>query len=120
MSGVGAKRGLCPYQLPGTRLEHHSDRALISHGDRGPVLSLNESAAAVWELCDGDTTIDEMVMAICEVASIRPDHARDDVETTLAQLERAGLLAFNSGRSNKPSQRSRSRRGGPPREPRTA
>jgi hypothetical protein len=33
-----------------------------------------------------------MVMAICEVSSISAHQARDDVERTLAEFERAGLL----------------------------
>ena len=97
MSGLGSRRGLRPYQMPGTQFERQRDRALISDEGRTTVLAVNESAAAVWELCDGKTTIDEMVMAICDVSSIRPAQAREDVETTLAQLERAGLLAFSTG-----------------------
>jgi len=59
------------------------------------MLALNESAAALWELCDGSTTIDEMVVAICEVSSVPADRARDDVERTLVEFQRAGLLAFD-------------------------
>lgn len=94
MSDQSVKRGLFPCQRPGIRIERRRERALISDAEQTNVLSLNESAAAVWELCDGRTTIDEMVMAICQVASVRPDQAREDVEMTLAKLEGAGFLAF--------------------------
>jgi len=88
------KQGLRPCQRPGISIEHRGHRALISDDERAKVLSLNESAAAVWELCDGSTTIDEMVMAICQVTSVRPDQAREDVEMTLAKLEEAGFLTL--------------------------
>jgi len=68
---------------------------VVCDADQKVMLALNQSAAALWELCDGSTTIDEMVMAICAVSSIPADRARDDVERTLAELRRAGLLVFN-------------------------
>ena len=83
---------LRPRHLPGTRLEQSGGRVIVCDADRKVMLSLNESAAALWELCDGSTTIEEMVMAICEVSSIPAGRARDDVERTLAEFERAGLL----------------------------
>ena len=97
MSDQSVKRGLFPCQQPGIRVERRTKRALIFDAEQTKVLSLNESASAVWELCDGRTTIDEMVMAICQVTSVRPDQAREDVEMTLAKLERAGFVAFNPG-----------------------
>lgn len=103
MGELGIKKGVRPFQLPGTQFELQGGRALVSDAQRTVVLALNESAAAVWELCDGQTTIDEMVMAICELSSIRPDQAREDVETTIAQLERAGLLTFSPGVSRSAS-----------------
>jgi hypothetical protein len=81
-----------PRRLPGTSLEQRGDRVIVCDADRNVMLALNESAAALWELCDGSTTIEEMVMAICEVSSISPAQARDDVERTLAEFERARLL----------------------------
>ncbi len=84
-----------PCQLPGTRVEQRGGRVVVCDADRSVMLALNESAAALWELCDGNTTIDEMVMAICEAASIPAEKARDDVERTLAEFRRAGLLAFD-------------------------
>ena len=61
---------LRPRHLPGTRLEQSGGRVIVCDADRKVMLSLNESAAALWELCDGSTTVEEMVMAICEVSSL--------------------------------------------------
>ena len=83
-----------PCQLPGTRVEQRAGRVVIGDADQKVMLAVNASAAALWELCDGNTTIEEMVMAICQVSSLPADRARDDVERTLAEFQRAGLLAF--------------------------
>ena len=81
-----------PCRLPGTSLEQRGDHVIVFDADRNVMLALNQSAAALWELCDGSTTIEEMVLAICEVSATPADRARDDVERTLAEFERAGLL----------------------------
>lgn len=81
-----------PRHLPGTRLEQREGRVIICDADHKVMLALNESAAALWELCDGGTTIEEMVMAICELSSISARQALEDVERTLSEFERAGLL----------------------------
>jgi hypothetical protein len=81
-----------PRRLASTSLEQRGDHVIVRDADHNVMLALNESAAALWELCDGSTTIEEMVSAICEVSSIAASRARDDVERTLAEFERAGLL----------------------------
>ena len=56
---------------------------------------LNETARAIWELCDGDTTADEMVMAICEVSGLPPDVVAEDVHRTLSEFDRLGMLEWD-------------------------
>jgi hypothetical protein len=53
---------------------------------------LNPTARAIWELCDGTTTVDEVVRAIGEVFDVPPSSSRADVEAVIAQLEGAGLV----------------------------
>jgi hypothetical protein len=55
---------------------------------------LNETALALWELCDGLTTSDEMVSAICVLfAAGQPDIAAD-VQRTLSEFETRHLLEW--------------------------
>lgn len=93
LEGSGLRR---PRRVPGTFLEHEGARLRISGPEKEAVVVVNESAAAVFELCDGETTIDEMVTAICDASSTPPARARDDVEKTLVELERAGLVNFGA------------------------
>jgi pyrroloquinoline quinone biosynthesis protein D len=60
------------------------------------MILLNSSAGAVWNLCDGTRTVDEM---ITELAETYPDGAaviRDDVRETLRKLAEIGLVSEGS------------------------
>lgn len=53
---------------------------------------LNETARAIWELCDGETTPDEMVRAICELSGLPDEVVEEDVHRALSEFESLGLL----------------------------
>lgn len=61
-------------------------------GDEPRTLSVNETAAALWELCDGETTVAEMAEAVAELTSQSLTSAWNDVTSTLARFEEAGFL----------------------------
>lgn len=54
---------------------------------------LNDSARAIWELCDGTTTPSEMALAISELTGLGLDEARRDVEETLDRLSNLKLIS---------------------------
>jgi PqqD family protein of HPr-rel-A system len=57
---------------------------------------LNETARAIWELCDGETTQREMVMAICHVSGLHSDVVAEDVQRTLAEFDHLGILRWKA------------------------
>jgi hypothetical protein len=60
------------------------------------LILLNSSAASVWALCDGSTTVVAMVEAL---AKAHPDHADvigEDVRQTLRKLAELGLVSDTS------------------------
>jgi hypothetical protein len=69
------------------------DDNLAVYDDVGQLLILlNTSAAAVWERCDGVTTVDALVR---ELAATYPDAAADmaeDVRQTVDKLRELGLV----------------------------
>jgi hypothetical protein len=69
------------------------DDNVAVYDDVGQLLILlNTSAAAVWEHCDGTTTVDDMVRAL---AAVHPDDAADigeDVRQTVRKLVELGLV----------------------------
>lgn len=69
------------------------DDNVAVYDDVGQLLILlNTSAAAVWDHCDGTTTVDDMVRAL---AAAHPDDAADigeDVRQTVRKLVELGLV----------------------------
>ena len=59
-----------PKQVKGFLLEELDDELLLHHPGRTAVLRLNETAALVWRLCDGERTADDIASL---VSSAYPD-----------------------------------------------
>jgi hypothetical protein len=59
---------------------------------RGQEVSLNATAYAVWQQCDGVTTVEELIDAICMLFRTHPDDVRTDIERTLEALRDARLI----------------------------
>lgn len=79
--------------------QRRSDVKLHEDGDRSTLVTtsgtrfeLNPTARAIWELCDGDTTVDELATAISEVFLIDPPAARREVAVTIQMLRDANLV----------------------------
>lgn len=62
--------------------------------DTDKVHLLNESAKAIWELCDGNTTTSEMAAAISEITGLDLERAMADVEETIDRLGSLGLVTY--------------------------
>jgi len=55
---------------------------------------LNETALAIWELCDGKTDPAEMIAAIVELSGMESDAVSQDVERILAEFADADLVTW--------------------------
>lgn len=60
--------------------------------ENGETRLLNDSARAIWELCDGTTSIGEMAVAVAELTGMETGDAVEDVARALDQLLDLGLL----------------------------
>jgi PqqD family protein of HPr-rel-A system len=69
-----------------------SDDTAVFNPDTGTLHMLNPSALAIWELCDGETTIGEIVQAVIEVTDASRERATTDVVATLEHLRDADLV----------------------------
>jgi Coenzyme PQQ synthesis protein D (PqqD) len=69
------------------------DQNVALYDDGGQLLiMLNPTAAVIWEYCDGNTTLDDMVY---ELAVAHPDdaaHIGEDVRQTVSKLVELGLV----------------------------
>ena len=57
---------------------------------------LNETAWAIWHLCDGRTSPDEMIEAICDLSGMPRELVNEDVDRVLNQFDEEGLLTWVS------------------------
>jgi len=55
---------------------------------------MNDSAAAIWELCDGITTVPEMVTAVCTVSGVDADTVTRDIRDVMRKLARVGAIVW--------------------------
>ncbi|MBW3578448.1 MAG: HPr-rel-A system PqqD family peptide chaperone [Actinobacteria bacterium] len=62
--------------------------------DTGKVHLLNDTALAIWDLCDGETYPAEMLDAICELCNMQPEVVSQDLERVLGEFQRAGLIEW--------------------------
>jgi len=81
-----------PRRTDGADLQRFPQGAVLSPGNASEAVALNPTALALWELCDGHTTVEEMVAAICTLFAIDSARARADIETALAQMRAVGVI----------------------------
>ena len=65
----------------------------LRDSDGTKVCVLNDTAAALWELCDGATTTDEMALAVSELFAIAVDRATVEVKSALEDFRSVGAVS---------------------------
>ena len=73
-------------------VRRETERVAVYVPATGQLHALNASALAIWELCDGMTTIDEMIRAVAELTDAGLEQAERDVVRTLDELAERGLV----------------------------
>lgn len=67
---------------------------VLRRHDDGSEHLLNETALALWQLCDGTVTAEEMIEGVCALFDAPREAIADDVGAALDQLWRAGLVRW--------------------------
>lgn len=91
MSAPTSARGN-PRRRPLLRLAASDERQVLTDPADGREHVLNPTALALWELCDGATRPDEMIAGVSELFAVSHAQAAADVQRTLAEFERVGLI----------------------------
>lgn len=68
-----------------------TEGAVVRSESSEPV-ALNPTALALWQLCDGETSVSEMVSAVARLFAIDPANARADVESALVDMLATGVI----------------------------
>lgn len=82
-----------PQKIAGTAVSGRGSSPVLVAPGAGP-LGLNETALAIWDLCDGNTSVDEMVTAVVELTGLDTEHVTRDVAGVVGEFARLGLVTF--------------------------
>ena len=84
---------IVPRTVPGVQLGRgpEGQPSLATH-DLGSVVALDPVGLALWEMCDGETTVAEMVEALLLLFHAERAVVLDDVWSLLHSLEQAEML----------------------------
>lgn len=84
-----------PRHRSGASLREEGSNAVLEDRSNQQLHRLNPTALAIWELCDGDTTVPEMVAAVSDLfAAASVEQLQRDVVGVLRQLTTAGLVEW--------------------------
>ena len=81
-----------PCRLPGIEAHSLSDEMVLYSPDRDLALSLNRSARAIWELCDGTHTVLEISQELGRCFGCPDSELLSDVIEAITQLRTLGLV----------------------------
>ncbi len=81
-----------PRHVAGFHLDVMDGEVLLYHPGLTRALRLNETAALVWRLCDGRSTIGDIAGTLGDVFPQQADAVRMDVVDVVARLEADGAI----------------------------
>ncbi len=70
------------------------DESLVYAHENATAYALNRSAMAVYELCDGTRSVEEIAVELAGSLGCERDRLREDVERAVGQLQTFGLLRW--------------------------
>jgi len=73
-------------------VRRHGEEVAVFNPDTDQLIQMNRSAFAIWELCDGETSPEEMAAAVADLTNVDWARAHHDVEQALRDLDGLGLL----------------------------
>ena len=72
--------------------EEMDDDLLLADFQGSQLHVLNPTAAAVWEMCDGQSTAEQMAGQLAAQFALSPDQVQGDVAKILAEFWEKGLV----------------------------
>ena len=93
--GLATDPGRRPARDTRVAFTRAGDSAVLLDPRSGNYFSLSEVGADLWELCDGDRTIDDIVLELGERYDAPSQTILEDALELLHELEAEGLLAID-------------------------
>jgi hypothetical protein len=89
-----------PRQRPDYRLEKIDDELLLYHPSQTVIMYCNPSASLIWQLCDGERTIEEIISLLSAAYEQPVEAMTSEVTTTLQQFHQRQAIEY-PGAENK-------------------
>jgi hypothetical protein len=83
-----------PVHASGVGLLRFGDECVVCDREGKPLCELNETGAAVWELCDGATAPLEMVQAVVDLCGLDSLVVKADIDRALDDFTLAGIISW--------------------------
>ena len=82
-----------PAPSPEVMLQRVGNEAILHDRRNGRAHVINQAAARIWELCDGQADLDQIVAAFAADYGLAPAEVRDDVIYILGKFRELRVLA---------------------------
>lgn len=82
-----------PTRSPEVTLQRVGNEAILHDRRNGRAHVINQTAARIWELCDGQADLDQVVAAFAVGYELAPADVRDDVVYILGKFRDLRVLA---------------------------
>ena len=89
--------GLRPTRIGEAWIRRDGDETAVFNRSSGHLIHLNPTALAIWEMCDGETEVVEIVDAIVELSGRPRSTVLAEVESTIKSLEELDLISREKG-----------------------
>lgn len=83
---------LRPSRVGEVWIRREGDETAVFNRSSGHLIHLNPTALAIWEMCDGETDVTEIVDAIVELTGRQRSTVMTEVESTVESLEGLDLI----------------------------
>ena len=70
----------------------NNEKIILFNARSGKLFELSETAACIWELCDGKNTEDNIVSILAKEFNKEDDDIREDITEFLEEMYKKGFL----------------------------
>lgn len=84
-----------PQQTPDYKLELIDDELLLFHPSQTTIIYCNPTASLVWQLCDGERTVADIIHLLKEAYPEAQETLTVDIQASLDQFAQQGAIRLN-------------------------
>ena len=81
-----------PKQCAGFQIEEIDGESVLFHPVRNVIIHANQTATLIWQLCDGERTVPQIVELLAEAYPESRQQIEDEVPHTIQELRGKGAL----------------------------